>query len=98
MHTKLQYKNNYHKLAPYGTAVASEHRRHLANVIAIEKAFANWINVTLFQVRSHVTQKLGQISKICSVQKLDNRYCSVVSESVVICQLTLKMTEIDFEN
>jgi len=24
-----------------------------------------------FQVRSHVTQKLGQISKICSVQKLD---------------------------
>jgi len=27
------------------------------------------------------------------------RYCSVVSESVVICQLTLKMAEdIDFEN
>ena len=24
-----------------------------------------------FQVRSHVTQKLGQISKICSIQKLD---------------------------
>ena len=27
------------------------------------------------------------------------KYCSVVSESVVICQLTLKMPEeIDFEN
>jgi len=28
-------------------------------------------NLRPFQVRSHVTQKLGQISKICSVQKLD---------------------------
>jgi len=46
-------------------------------------------------VRSHVTQKLGQISKIWSVQNLD----FVVSESVVTCQLTLKMAEeIDFEN
>ena len=49
---------------------SSERRRHLANVIAIAKAFANWTE-TPFQVRSHVTQKLGQISKICSVQKLD---------------------------
>ena len=40
-------------------------------------------------VRSHVTQKLGQISKIWSVQNLD----FVVSESVVTCQLTLKMAE-----
>ena len=53
-----------------GLKVDPERRRHPANVITIEKAFANWINVTLFQVRSHVTQKLGQISKI-SVQKLD---------------------------
>ena len=29
------------KLVLYGTAVAYESRRHLANVIAIEKAFAN---------------------------------------------------------
>jgi len=62
--------------------VASERRRHLANVIAIAKAFANSINVTPFQVRSQVIQKLGQISKICSVQKLD---IVPVSESVVIC-------------
>jgi len=29
------------KLVPYVTAVASERRRHLVNVIAIAKAFAN---------------------------------------------------------
>ena len=78
------------------SAVASERRRHLANVIAIAKAFANWTE-TLPSSKSRDTKKLGQISKICSIQKL--RYCSVVSESVVICQLTLKMAEeIDFEN
>ena len=50
-----------------------------------------------FQVRSHVTQKLGQIIK--NLLRTKVRYCSVVSESVVICQLTLKVAEeIDFEN
>ena len=49
-----------------------------------------------FQVRSHVTQKQGQIKNLLHTKV---RYCSVVSESVVICQLTLKMAEeIDFEN
>jgi len=86
-------------------------RCHLANVIA--QAFAKWISDRRatwrmllqkqlqteqrpFQVRSHMIQKLGPISKICCLQV---RYCSVVSESVVICQLTLKMAEeTDFEN
>jgi len=43
-----------------GLTIDSERRHHLANVIAIEKAFTNWNNVTPFQVRSHVTHKLGQ--------------------------------------
>jgi len=30
-----------------GLTVASERRRHLANVIAIAKAFANWISERL---------------------------------------------------
>jgi len=72
-----------------------------------------------FQVRSHVTQKLGQISNLLRTKVTASaseatalwrytslliiiiiiRYCSIVSESVVICQLTLKMPEeIDFEN
>ena len=33
---------DFKKLVPYVTAVASERRHHLANVIAIAKAFANW--------------------------------------------------------
>ena len=50
-----------------------------------------------FQVRSHVTQKTKTDIKNLLHTKV--RYCSVVSESVVICQLTLKMAEeIDFEN
>jgi len=50
-----------------------------------------------FQVRSHVTQKTRTDIKNLLHTKV--RYCSVVSESVVICQLTLKMAEeIDFEN
>ena len=50
-----------------------------------------------FQVRSHVTQKNRTDIKNLLCTKV--RYCSVASESVVICQLTLKMPEeIDFEN
>ena len=54
-------------------------------------------NLRPFEVRSHVTQKLG--TDIKNLFRTKFRYCSVVSESVVICQLTLKMPEeIDFEN
>jgi len=48
---------------------SSERRRHLANGIVIDKHVQT--ERRPFQVRSHVTQKLGQISKICSLQKLD---------------------------
>ena len=48
---------------------SSERRRHLANGIVIEKHVQT--ERRPFQVRSHETQKLGQISKICSIQKLD---------------------------
>ena len=65
----------------------SERRRHLANVIAIAKAFANWTE-TLPSSKSRDTKTRTKV-----------RYCSVVSESVVTCQLTLKLAEeIDFEN
>jgi len=84
------------KLAPYGTAVASSERhRHLANVIAIAKPFANWTE-TLPSSKLRDTKTKMDI-KILLRTKV--RYCSVVSDSVVICQLTLKMAEeIDFEN
>jgi len=42
LHSVDYEKQRLQKLVPYGTvAVASERRRHLANVIAIAKAFAN---------------------------------------------------------
>jgi len=75
-----------------GLTVAIERRRHLANAIA-----KPYTELRLFQVRSHVTKKLGHLSKIWSVQNLDIFHSFI--ESVVICQLTLKMSEeIDFEN
>ena len=38
----INYTTENKNLAPYGTVVySSERRRHLANVIAIAKAFAN---------------------------------------------------------
>jgi len=82
------------KLAPYGTVVDSWERR-LANVIAIAKAFANWTE-TLPSSKSRDTKTRTDIKNLLHTKV---RYCSVVSESVVICQLTLKMAEeIDFEN
>ena len=48
----------------------------------------------MFQVCSHVTQKLGQIKNLLHTKV---RYCSVVSESVVICQLSLKMLELTYD-
>ena len=75
---------------------ATERRRHLANVIAIAKAFANSTE-TLKSSKSCDTKTTTHIIKNLLHTKV--RYCSVVSESVVICQLTLKMAEeIDFEN
>ena len=51
--------------------VASQRRRHLANgILMISKSMCK-LNGDPSKFRSHVTQKLGQISKICSVQKLD---------------------------
>jgi len=41
LHIFLNTKKLKKKLVPYVTAVTSERRRHLANVIAIAKAFAN---------------------------------------------------------
>ena len=83
------------KLVPYVTAVDSERRRHLANVIAIAKAFANWTE-TLPSSKSCDTKTRTDIKNLLHTKV---RYCSVVSESVVICQLTWKMgEEIDFEN
>jgi len=70
---RVYCKTETKKLVLYVTAVASKRRRRqLANVIAIAKAFANWTE-TLPSLMSRDTkcQKLGQISKICSVQKLD---------------------------
>ena len=75
---------NTEKLAPYGTAVdSSEIHQFVVSAkvlpVSVEKlpksetslSKKTTINVTPFQVRSHMTQKLGQISKICSIQKLD---------------------------
>jgi len=77
------------------TVVTSERRRHLANVIAIAKAFANWTE-TLPSSKSRDTKTRRDIKNLLHTKV---RYCFVVSESVVICQLTLKMAEeIDFEN
>jgi len=74
----------------------SERCRHLANVIAIAIAFANSTE-TLSSSKSHDTKTRTDIKNLLRTKKV--RYCSVVSESVVICQLTLKMAEeIDFEN
>ena len=77
------------------TAVASKHRRRLANVIAIAKAFANCTE-TLPSSKSRDTKTRTDIKNLLHTKV---RYCSIVSESVVICQLKLKMAEeIDFEN
>jgi len=85
---------HYKKLVPYMTAVASERRRHLANVIAIAKTFANW-TMTLPSSKSRDTKTRTDIKNLLCTKV---RYCSAVSESVVICQLILKMAEeIDFE-
>ena len=46
-------------------------------------------------VRSHVTKTGTDIKNLAHTEF---RYCSVVPESMVICQLTLKMQEIDFKN
>ena len=78
-----------------GSTVNSERRCHLANGIVIAKSFANWTE-TLPSLKSGDTKTRTDI-KILLHTKV--RYCSVVSESVVICHLTLKMAEeIDFEN
>ena len=74
---------------------SSERRRHLANGIVIAKACANWTE-TLRSSKSRDTKTRTDIKNLLCTKV---RYCSVVSESVVICQLTLKMAEeIDFEN
>jgi len=65
---------------------SSECHRHLANGIVIAKASS----------KSRDTKTRTDIKNLLHTNV---RYCSVVSESVVICQLTLKMAEeIDFEN
>jgi len=74
----------YIKLVPYVTAVDSERRRQLANVIAIAKAFANWTE-TLPNSKPRDTKTRTDIKNLLRTKI---RYCSVVSESVVICQLT----------
>ena len=54
------------------------------------------LRAKFFQVQNHVTQKLGNISKI---RPMKFRYCSLVKESAVIFQLSRKMAEeIYFEN
>jgi len=93
--TQNERMNGKPKIVPYVTAVASECRRHLANVIAIAKAFANWTE-TLPSSKSCDKETRTDIKNLLRTKV---RYCSVVSESVFICQLTLKMAEeIDFEN
>jgi len=93
---KVPRQNELPKISPIGTAVASsECRRQLANVIAIAKAFANWTE-TLPSSKSRDIKTRTHIKNLLHTKV---RYCSVVSESVVICQLTLKMAEeIDFKN
>ena len=74
---------------------SSERRCHLANGIVIAKACANWTE-TLPSLKSRDTKTRTDIKNLLHTKV---RYCSVVSESVVICQPTLKMAEeIDFEN
>ena len=74
---------------------SSERCRHLVNGIVIAKACANWTE-TLPSSKSRDTKTRTYIKNLLRTKV---RYCSVVSESVVICQLTLKMAEeIDFEN
>ena len=78
------------------TVGSSERRhRHLANGIVIAKACANWTE-TLPSSKSRDTKTRTDIKNLLRTKV---RYRSVVSESVVICQLTLKMAEeTDFEN
>jgi len=74
---------------------SSERRCHLVNGIVIAKACANWTE-TLPSLKSRDTKTRTDIKNLLHTKV---RYCSVVSESVVICQPTLKMAEeIDFEN
>jgi len=59
------------------------------------KAFANWTE-TLPSSKSRDTKTRTDIKNLLHTKV---RYCSVVSEPVVTCQLSLKMPEeIDFEN
>ena len=69
--------------------------RMLLQCPAIAKAFANWTE-TLPSSKSCDTKTRTDIKNLLRTKV---SYCSVVTESVVICQLTLKMAEeIDFEN
>jgi len=78
--------------SPPQNAAATERRRHLANGIVIAKACANWSE-------THPSLKSRDTKTRTYLLHTKVRYCSVVSESVVICQLTLKTAEeIHFEN
>ena len=78
----------------YGKTLKTE-KIVLANGIVIAKACANWTE-TLPSSKSRDTKTRTDIKNLLRTKV---RYCSVVSESVVICQITLKMAEeIDFEN
>jgi len=81
-----------------GLTVTSERRCHLA----IGECYCNCKSInwteseTLPSSKSRDTKTRTDIKNLLRTKV---RYCSVVSESVVICQLTLKMAEeIDFEN
>jgi len=52
-----------------GLTVDSERRRIWRMLLQLQKHLQTELRP--FKVRSHMTQKLGQISKICSIQKLD---------------------------
>ena len=68
---------------------------HTHNGIVIAKACANWTE-TLPSLKSRDTITRSYIKNLL---RTNVRYCSGVSESVVIWQLTLKMAEeMDFEN
>ena len=70
-----------------GLTVDSERRR--------QKAFVNWTE-TFPSLKSRDTKTRTDIKNLLHTKV---RHCSVVSESVVICQLSLKVAEeIDFEN
>jgi len=81
------------KISPVlGLTVASERRRHLANVIEKHLQTESMSPRSKFVVTKTRTD-------IKNLFRTKVRYYSVVSESVVICQHTLKMAEeIDFEN